>query len=260
MNLIYILLSAVFLFTTPTPTPTASPALALTTVAFSSPDVSIDNLRAAAAVVEARLQALDLDYAAVTTENTDNLSGSVLIELEPDALTPRVIELLTQPGYLELVDLGGLEGQVDDVGTRLWTTGQEARLIERIPRPLDLKPPEGALLDPETDQPFQTVLDGTAVTSAEVLKDSVIGGWIIEVTLSDDGAAIMEDYSAAHLGEPLAIVVDGVILSVPVLQSAISSPIWIQGNFTEAEARELAAQLGSGPLPVSLEFASIRSE
>jgi preprotein translocase subunit SecD len=50
----------------------------------------------------------------------------------------------------------------------------------------------------------------------------------------------------------LAIVVDGLVQSAPILQTRISGPAQISGSFTEQSARALAAALSSGPLPVPL--------
>ena len=263
MNLIYATIISIFALTTttptpppPTPTPTPVPQVAV----FASVDAPDDDaLQAAAEVVEARLKALGVDYVSVSTSSETDAERAILVEIDAENLTPRVIELLTQPGYLELVDASNLELNADTVGALIWTTGQEQRLTALADSPAEPEIPEGALLDPDTDQAFETVLDGTAVTSAEVLLDDNSGLWLIEVTLSDEGAAVIEAFSAGHVGDALAIVVDGAILSLPVLQSEISSPLWLQGNYTEAEVRELAAQLGSGPLPVSLEFAELRS-
>jgi preprotein translocase subunit SecD len=257
MNVICALIVTIFL-TTMTPTPQApTPAPATEIAVFSSRDDYTDeDLQAAAEVIERRLEALDVDYVSVNTGDTGDLGMSVQVEIVPENLTARVVELMTQPGYLELVDTSALGSSVEHVGARIWTTGQAAQLGDEAQ---DAEPPEGALLNPETERPFKTIIDGMEITDAEAIVDSNIGSWIVEITLSEDASAVMEDYTTDHIGEPLAIVIDGTILSMPVIQSTISSPIWLQGNFTETEARELAAQLASGPLPMTLEFTGLLS-
>lgn len=259
MNVIYALIVTIFLTTmTPPPpqTPTPTPAPATEIAVFSSPDVYTDEaLQAAAEVVEQRLEALDVEYVSVSVEDGGDGAMAIQLEIVPEHLTARVVELLTQPGYLELVDTSALGSSVENVGAHIWTTGQAAR----VDATLDEAPPEGALLNPETERPFKTILDGMEITDAKAIADANGGSWIVEITLSEDGSAVMEDYTAGHVGEPLAILIDGKMLTMPVIQSTVSSPIWLQGNFTETEARELAAQLASGPLPITLEFTSLQS-
>jgi protein-export membrane protein SecD len=54
----------------------------------------------------------------------------------------------------------------------------------------------------------------------------------------------------------MAIVLDGVVLSAPVIQAQLSSGGVIEGSFTEAEAKQLALQLRSGALPIPLRVES----
>ncbi|MHC4550386.1 MAG: SecDF P1 head subdomain-containing protein [Planctomycetota bacterium] len=56
----------------------------------------------------------------------------------------------------------------------------------------------------------------------------------------------------------LAILLDDEVHAAPLLMSTISDAVQIAGGFTEAEARTLAALLGSEPLPVRLEHTERR--
>lgn len=265
MNAILALLLSIFLTTMtpppPTPTATATPAPAPATViaVFSNADAATDDeLQAAAAVVQQRLDAFNVEYVAVTTETSDE-EASVQVEILPEHLTEQVIQLLTQPGYLELVDVSMLDATERADGTLIWTTAQEERFYQRSIRLSNEATREPALLNSETNRPFKTILDGTEIIAAEAQLDPNSGAWIIEITFSDDGSARIEDHTVSHVGDALAIVLDGAILTAPVIQSRISSPIWLQGNFTESEARELAAQLTGGPLPITLEYTGVQS-
>ena len=80
-------------------------------------------------------------------------------------------------------------------------------------------------------------------------------GWEINLRLDSAGAQIFGDLTQAHVGEQLAIVLDGKVLSDPVLKSAIyGGDCRISGNFTEAAARDLSSAL-ENPLstPVVIE-------
>jgi preprotein translocase subunit SecD len=111
-------------------------------------------------------------------------------------------------------------------------------------------------MNPLTGEPFITVLTGAMLEKAEA-SESQYGGWQLTVTFTDEGSEIIQAYTASHLGEPMAIVLDGVVRSIPIIQAEISDTAVIQGNLEEAEVRHLAAVLDSGALPIPLIAASI---
>jgi preprotein translocase subunit SecD len=78
--------------------------------------------------------------------------------------------------------------------------------------------------------------------------------WVVNVEFTADGAQKLADYSAAHIGEPLTIVQDGIVISSPLLNTPMLDGIAvISGAFDEQEAKTLAAKLNSGRLPFQLE-------
>ncbi len=74
-------------------------------------------------------------------------------------------------------------------------------------------------------------------------------------------------YSAAAAGneddhwlDTIAIVVDGNVVSAPEIAGPIpGGNAQIVGDFSRAQAEELAAQLQSGPLPVDFRVSAIRT-
>lgn len=56
----------------------------------------------------------------------------------------------------------------------------------------------------------------------------------------------------------MGILIDGQVLSAPVIQAQVGEQALITGNFSEAEARELAAVIGGGMLPFPLALAEVR--
>jgi preprotein translocase subunit SecD len=135
-------------------------------------------------------------------------------------------------------------------GALLWTTGQAEQL--------GFQAPDSALSQPETGEPFETVIDGFLVLEAETTEDAATGQWLMEIHFDGSGALRLEEFTAAHVGDALGIVIDGKLISAPVINSAIpGGTAVIQGNFTEQEARGLAAQIGSGPIRIKLELLSM---
>jgi preprotein translocase subunit SecD len=62
----------------------------------------------------------------------------------------------------------------------------------------------------------------------------------ISITLTKDGAAKMKKISEEHRDKPLAIVVDGKVISAPVIKSVIADgKVQITGKFTQQEIEKL---------------------
>ena len=79
------------------------------------------------------------------------------------------------------------------------------------------------------------------VTSARVVD---MGGYFgIDVRFSNQASARIRTATTAHLGKPVAIVLNGNVISAPTLKGPISDSAFITGNFTAESAQELAARL-----------------
>src|SRR3712207_5401943 len=64
--------------------------------------------------------------------------------------------------------------------------------------------------------------------------------------------------AAAHKGEQIAIVLDGVIKSAPTIQAvSFDGKPTITGQFSQGEAKDLALVLRYGALPVQLKEQSV---
>ena len=72
----------------------------------------------------------------------------------------------------------------------------------------------------------------------------------VSLTLNPKGAQIFANVTAASVGKRLAIVLDGKVVSAPVIREAIpSGQAQISGNFTVNEANDLSVLLRAGALP-----------
>ena len=75
--------------------------------------------------------------------------------------------------------------------------------------------------------------------------------------LNDQGAKLFGQITQANLGRTVAIYLDGLPISTPTVQSAITDGhAVISGNFTPEEAKTLVARLNSGALPVPIQLIS----
>jgi len=85
----------------------------------------------------------------------------------------------------------------------------------------------------------------TIVTNDEILRSVVVpnrdgSGFGVAVTFNAAGAENMRRATASHLNAPLALLVDGDVISAPTLRSPISESAVVSGNFTQAEAERIA--------------------
>ena len=80
-------------------------------------------------------------------------------------------------------------------------------------------------------------------------------GWTVNLRFDSEGSKQWGELTGANVGERLAILLDGKIISAPVIKSAMyNGSSEISGNFTEASARKLSSAL-ENPLatPVRVE-------
>jgi bla regulator protein blaR1 len=85
------------------------------------------------------------------------------------------------------------------------------------------------------------VVTGADVTSARVTDAG--GQYAISVTFSEAASNRLAEATKTHVGRPLAILLDGRLISAPTLRSMIRGSAVITGDFTRAEAERIAAGL-----------------
>ncbi len=103
------------------------------------------------------------------------------------------------------------------------------------------------------------LLSGKDLINAEVAPDS-LGRMGVSIEFNSEGATLFENATARLIGKQLAIVLDNVVISAPVVQDRISGGrAQITGRFTADEAGRLAIMLKAGALPVAVEIAENRS-
>lgn len=72
----------------------------------------------------------------------------------------------------------------------------------------------------------------------------------VSIRFNSRGARLFDQLTAAHVGRRLAIVLDNIVYSAPVIRERISGGIaQITGSFSEDEAKDLAIVLRAGALP-----------
>ena len=82
---------------------------------------------------------------------------------------------------------------------------------------------------------------------------------VVNFSLTHEGAQIFEDWTAANIGRPLAIVLDGRVQSAPTIEGRISDSGVIRGAFTQQQVEDLSTVLRSGALPAGINYLEQRA-
>ena len=86
----------------------------------------------------------------------------------------------------------------------------------------------------------------TVITNADVKSASVVetaGRFEVALTLTPEGTGKMAAATSRHVGRPLAIVLDGEVVSAPTVREPIGSKIVFGANFTADEAKRIVTGL-----------------
>ena len=210
---------------------------------------SPDELKETANNISRRVNSLGLSEATVQLQG----DSRILIEL-PGVTDPQeAVSTIQQTALLEFVDFSGLGVQVSQLeGQKILTTKQfEVQQMRLQSDNVDESQPTG-IVNPLTGLPFETVVTGAALSAAAEQYDTQTGQWNIIFELNEEGANIFSPFTAEHVGEPMAIVLDGEVLSAPIIQSQLTDGGRITGDFDQLSAQRLALQLRSGALPLPL--------
>ncbi|MFD0884908.1 protein translocase subunit SecD, partial [Streptosporangium algeriense] len=109
----------------------------------------------------------------------------------------------------------------------------------------------------------KAAVTGSAIASANAGVDQTTGEWLVQLSFKGQGPDQWSKVTTtAFNSQPprnqVAMVLDGVIISAPVIQEPITGGrAQISGNFTQVTANELASQLKFGALPLKFEKSSI---
>ena len=101
------------------------------------------------------------------------------------------------------------------------------------------------------------IVTGDALTAARAEIDRESRGWLVSFEFDREGARVFGDFTEKNIGKRLAIVLDDVVYSAPVVRSAITGGRGqITGTFTERDASDLAIVLRAGALPAPVNIIS----
>lgn len=106
----------------------------------------------------------------------------------------------------------------------------------------------------------RVLVQGEDLTGADAAFDQRTGEPVINFRFNQKGASQFAKATSENIGKPFAIVLDGVVISAPVIRSAITGGQGqISGSFTFESATNLATQLRFGALPAKFTVVERRS-
>ena len=82
------------------------------------------------------------------------------------------------------------------------------------------------------------------VTNDDIARAHVVDGdrpssFAIAIEFTPEGAEKMRHATAAHIGRPAAILIDGNVVMAPVVRAPIGASAMITGNYTQAEVERI---------------------
>jgi preprotein translocase subunit SecD len=106
---------------------------------------------------------------------------------------------------------------------------------------------------------YMVVIRGEDVDQNQVRATTNVssGQPVVEFAFKESAKQRFTDYTAANIGNYLTITLDGKIIESAVIQSQITGPGEISGNFSASDAKMLAAELTSGQLPLMLTLVNV---
>ena len=100
---------------------------------------------------------------------------------------------------------------------------------------------------------------GHDLREARVSRNSQTNMPEVEFFLTAEGGKRFSDFTGAHVGDYLAVVLDNKVMEVAVIKSQIGDQGVIEGRFTDQQAKDLALILNSGALPASSKYLEERT-
>jgi protein-export membrane protein SecD len=106
----------------------------------------------------------------------------------------------------------------------------------------------------------KALLTGAALTNAKVEFGGQFGQPVVAIEFSKEGGRIFADITEKNREKNLAIVLDGIVQSAPVIRTRIpDGKAVIEGSFNAEDARLLATVLRAGALPAPVKVIEERT-
>ncbi len=187
-------------------------------------------------ILRNRIDSMGVGETAIQRQGEDQ----ILVQLPGVTDRDRAVDMVKRVAHLEFRLVDNDPAKLKDA------------LAGKVPEGLELKYAKGDNREAILVQ-AQAILQGDAISDAKVDFDSQSMLPKISLAFNGKGTKDFADLTSKHVGERLAIVMDGEVLSAPNIREAImTGTAEISGQFTYDESFVLALALRSGSLPVPM--------
>ncbi|MGL4415532.1 protein translocase subunit SecD [Roseinatronobacter monicus] len=200
-----------------------------------------------------------------TDERTMRLSLEIIRRRVDEAGTrePTIQRQGSDRILIQVPGIGSAEELKELIGTTARLTFHPVVNVTSNP---DQVPEPRQVIYPSIDEPGSYyILEQTPVVTGEQLVDAQPGmdqnnRPAVNFRFNPAGGRAFGIYTAENIGNPFAIVLDGEVISAPVIQSHIPGGSGIiTGRFTVEETSQLAVLLRAGALPAEMDFLEERT-
>jgi len=182
-------------------------------------------------IVERRVNPGGLKEARVRKQTPDKIVVEIPGEDDPEA----ALELIQKTAVLKFQHIPtDIQVTFTEGGKPKFSRGGEDLTTKEV---LDLAP---------------VIMTGSELEPKCRVGSGAGGETVVEFSWRPEAADKFRAFTAGHINQHLAIVLDGEIISAPVIRSAIGRRGQIEGDFSIGEAAELKSLLNAGALPVPL--------
>ena len=204
--------------------------------------------------IERRVNALGLTEPTIQPRGGSN-ANEIIVQLPGEGDPTRVKYVISQGGQLEL-------RSVEDPETYPSVSGYMAQHTvlppnsELLPGRTETRNPTGGADTGET----WYVLGRAPIVTGRDLRTAVerrrieSGDWVVDFSLSPDGASRFAPFTEKHVGQRMAIVLDHKVYMAPNIKEPLHDSALIEGGFSQESAHDLALVLRAGALPASIKY------
>lgn len=159
---------------------------------------------------------------------------------------PRVTSARRGEAYQLIVELAGIK----DLQEAIKQIGRTALLDFREVKITGVG-------DKQKTELIATGLTGRYLKSAQIGAQQTTSQPIILISFDTEGARLFADITKRLVGKPLAILLDGEVISSPTVQEAITGGnAQISGNMSRQDVQRLVSLLNAGALPAPVKLVS----
>ena len=192
-------------------------------------------------VLERRFTEIGISLHTIRRDGTDR----IVLQVAGDDISEELVSLITSKGELSL-KLVDLDAVPENTANGLASPGSE-------------------IIPTADGSPAVAVkriggISGRFIDVARSGEDPSTRRPVVNISFTERGARRLAEVSGSNVGNPIAVILDGKIVSTPIIMEPIEGgALQISGGFAREETRLIAASLNSGRLPITFEYVEVRT-